>query len=395
MSNHIDIEYKSAKSKFILFFKGFSMGVADVIPGVSGGTIALISGIYEHLIFAISTINYKSILTLIKNVFRINTSEKSSIPFIFLITLISGIGTGILLMSKIIPYLMEEFPFYTYSLFFGLILFSITIPYKKMDHGYIEYILMFLFALFLFLITEISPFKNFNVKIEIQNELKELKIDDSGKFNYFIPENQLKDITLYINHKNESLLKITSIEKDQNLYFEGKDINVFLRTKTYQDKLEIKGTLNKKGYLELIKKGWGKYLWIFFVASIAICAMILPGISGAYILVLFGEYQNILKALYDKQFDIILVFILGIVTGILSFVKLLKYLLENYHSYTMAALTGFLIGSLNKIFPGRYLSTNYTTKEIIIGILIIFLGAFLLYLLEKISQKIGDPEPPI
>jgi uncharacterized membrane protein len=298
-------------------------------------------------------------------------------------------------MSKIIPYLMEEFPFYTYSLFFGLILFSITIPYKKMDHGYIEYILMFLFALFLFLITEISPFKNFNVKIEIQNELKELKIDDSGKFNYFIPENQLKDITLYINHKNESLLKITSIEKDQNLYFEGKDINVFLRTKTYQDKLEIKGTLNKKGYLELIKKGWGKYLWIFFVASIAICAMILPGISGAYILVLFGEYQNILKALYDKQFDIILVFILGIVTGILSFVKLLKYLLENYHSYTMAALTGFLIGSLNKIFPSRYLSTNYTTKEIIIGILIIFLGAFLLYLLEKISQKIGDPEPPI
>jgi len=139
----------------------------------------------------------------------------------------------------------------------------------------------------------------------------------------------------------------------------------------------------------------GKYLWIFFVASVAICAMILPGISGAYILVLFGEYQNILKALYERQLDIIFVFILGIVVGILSFVRLLKYLLQKYHSYTMAALTGFLVGSLNKIYPMKYIGHKPEVKEILLAISIAIGGALLLYLLEKLSSKIGDPEPPV
>lgn len=394
MSNHIDKEYKSIKAKLILFFKGFSMGAADIIPGVSGGTIALISGIYEHLIFALSSINAKEVIQFLKSLIR-KSQNKSNIPFVFLITLVAGIGTGILSMSRIIPFFMEEYPFYTYSLFFGLILFSIFIPYKKMEHGIIEYILIIVFAIIIFFITSINPYKNFYIQIEISDQIKTIKIDDSGKFQFIIPANQAENLTIYLQKNQKNLLTITTFEPDKHFSIEQDSISLFLRTKSHQEFLEVKGNLSQKGFFYILEKGIGKYIWIFFVASIAICAMILPGISGAYILVLFGEYQNILKALYEKQIDILFVFILGIVTGILSFVRLLKYLLQKYHSYTMAVLTGFLVGSLNKIFPGRYIDHKPETNEILIAIFIAFVGGILLFLLEKLSQKIGDPEPPI
>ncbi len=395
MSNHIDLEYKSLKSKIILFLKGFSMGTADIIPGVSGGTIALISGIYEHLILALSSINLKEILLFLKKIFTRNPNIQTKIPLFFLIVLISGIASGILSMSRIIPFLMEEYPFYTYSLFFGLILFSVSIPYKKMSHGMMEYILITIFAIFTFILTDIEPYKGFYVQLEFNEHTKRVKIDDSGKFQFELPNHLANEITMYIFKDQKTLLSLTSIEPDKNISLDLDEISFFMRTKQQKDNIEVKGYISRKTGFSFLGSMAGKYLWIFFVASVAICAMILPGISGAYILVLFGEYQNILKALYQKQLDIIFVFILGIVIGILSFVRLLKYLLKKYHSYTMAALTGFLVGSLNKIYPMRYISHKPELKEILLAITIALVGALLLYLLEKLSYKIGDPEPPI
>ena len=395
MSNHIDVEYKSLKSKIILFLKGFSMGSADIIPGVSGGTIALISGIYEHLILALSSINLKEILLVLKKIFTRNPSIQTKIPLAFLIVLVFGIASGILSMSRIIPFLMEEYPFYTYSLFFGLILFSITIPYKKMDHGMIEYILITIFAIFTFILTDIEPYKGFYVQLELNEHTKKVKIDDSGKFQFELPNHLANEITLYIYKDQKTLLSITTIEPDKNISFDLDEISFFMRTKQQENSIEVKGYISYKTGFSFLGSVIGKYLWIFFVASVAICAMILPGISGAYILVLFGEYQNILKALYEKQIDIIFAFVLGIMIGILSFVRLLKYLLQKYHSFTMAALTGFLFGSLNKIYPMRYISHRPELREIFLAISIAILGALLLYLLEKLSYKIGDPEPPV
>jgi len=395
MSNHIDVEYKSFKSKVILFLKGFSMGTADIIPGVSGGTIALISGIYEHLILALSSINPKEILLFLKKIFTRNSNIQTKIPIVFLIVLVSGIASGILSMSRIIPFLMDEYPFYTYSLFFGLILFSVTIPYKKMDHGMIEYILITIFAIFTFILTDIEPYKGFYVQLELNEHTKKVKIDDSGKFQFELPNHLANQITMYIFKDQKTLLSITTIEPDKNISLDLDEISFFMRTKHQKDNIEVKGYISHKTGFSFLGFMVGKYLWIFFVASVAICAMILPGISGAYMLVLFGEYQNILKALYERQLDIIFVFILGIVVGILSFVRLLKYLLQKYHSYTMAALTGFLVGSLNKIYPMKYIGHKPEVKEILLAISIAIGGALLLYLLEKLSSKIGDPEPPV
>lgn len=395
MSNHIDVEYKSFKSKIILFLKGFSMGTADIIPGVSGGTIALISGIYEHLILALSSINPKEILLFLKKILTRNSNIQTKIPIVFLIVLVFGIASGILSMSRIIPFLMDEYPFYTYSLFFGLILFSVTIPYKKMVHGMIEYILITIFAIFTFILTDIEPYKGFYVQLELNEHTKKVKIDDSGKFQFELPNHLANQITMYIFKDQKTLLSITTIEPDKNISLDLDEISFFMRTKQQKDNIEVKGYISHKTGFSFLGFMVEKYLWIFFVASVAICAMILPGISGAYMLVLFGEYQNILKALYERQLDIIFVFILGIVVGILSFVRLLKYLLQKYHSYTMAALTGFLVGSLNKIYPMKYIGHKPEVKEILLAISIAIGGALLLYLLEKLSSKIGDPEPPV
>ncbi len=395
MSNHIDAEYRNLKNKVILFFKGYSMGAADIIPGVSGGTIALISGIYEHLIRAISSIKPKQIILLIKKILKPDSSIQTEIPITFLIVLVTGIGIGILSMSRLIPYLMEEYTFYTYSFFFGLILFSITIPYKKMDHGIIEYILMIIFAIILFIITDYNPYKNFSVYYKIGEKIIKSRLDDSGKFKFNVSENQFHQLTIQIVNNYTTVETINDLKINSHFIKQNDGISIFLQTKTINNNdVEIKGSISKKYTLFRETSIWVRYLWVFFVAAIAICAMILPGISGAYILVLFGEYQNILKALYQIEIDIILTFLLGIITGLLSFVRLLKYLLEKYHSYTMAVLTGFLIGSLNKIFPLKYIS-EINTKEITISIIIILMGSIILYILEKLSVKLGDPEPPI
>lgn len=393
MKNHIDLEYQSISSKIILYFKGFSMGAADIIPGVSGGTIAFISGIYEHLIYAISSIKFKEIINLFKKI--IYPSTHTNIPYMFLIVLTLGIGSGILSMSRLIPYLMEEYPFYTYSVFFGLIIFSITIPYKKMNHGFQEYLLMLIFAIVVFFITDINPYKSYEVLVKNNDTTEKLKLDDSGKFHIEIKKEVWDSLEIRILKDKKELFLISNLNPNESFNSVKDSNSLFLRIKEKRDYIEIKGNIATETLSNFFHEGIGKYLWIFFVASIAICAMILPGISGAYILVLFGEYQYILKALHDKQLDIIIVFLIGVATGLLSFVRILEYMLEKYHSYTMAALTGFLIGSLNKIYPFKYLENEVHIHEIVIGISLIFLGAIFLFFLEQLSRKVGDPEPPI
>ncbi len=393
MKNQVDLEYQSISSKFILFFKGFSMGAADIIPGVSGGTIAFISGIYEHLIYAISSIKFKEIIKLLKKIFQ--PSIQTEIPYTFLLVLALGIGSGILSMSRLIPYLMEEYPFYTYSVFFGLILFSITIPYKKMNHGLLEYFLMFIFAIALFFITDINLYKEYEVIIKKEEQIKTVQLDDSGKFHFDIPKEDLSKVEIHILQSKKEIFFVSDLQSNEHYTAQKDSTSLFLRIKSKEDYVEIKGNVAIEFLTSFLHQGFGRYLWIFFVASIAICAMILPGISGAYILVLFGEYQYILRALHEKQLDIIIVFLMGVATGLLSFVKLLKYLLQKYHSYTMASLTGFLIGSLNKIYPFKYLEKEVGFHEITIAVVLILLGAFFLFLLEQLSRRIGDPEPPI
>ncbi len=287
----------------VLYLKGLAMGAADIIPGVSGGTIALIAGIYEKLIEAISSVKLYHALDAARLLLffynpRIRESALRSLREIhwgFLITLILGILTSLLTMAKYMPWILNNYPYYAYSFFFGLILFSIQFPYRTIRHGAWEYILIIFFAALIFWLTGLR-----------------------------------------------------SVEGSYNL------------------------------------------LYVFMCGTVAITAMILPGISGSYILVLLGEYKLMLEALHRMDFVVIAVFVLGIIIGILTFIRFLNYLLKKHHSLTMASLTGIMVGSLGSIWPLKFVKGPLPQMPgmlIIHGVLLALLGIFIIAALETLSRK--------
>lgn len=241
---------------FILVFKGMAMGAADVVPGVSGGTIAFISGIYEELIATLNSINLNSLKTL--KLQGVSATWKK-INGNFLLALFVGILLSILSLSKLVAWLLLEEAVLLWAFFFGLVLASIIFVLKKINQWNS--------AVFLGLIL-------------------------GGVFAY-----QLTQLNALGN-------------SDSNWY-------------------------------------------LFLSGAIAICAMILPGISGAFILVILGSYANVLQALNDKDIAKITIFMTGALIGILSFSRLLKWLFKRFKNMTLAVLTGFMIGALSKIWPWK------------------------------------------
>ncbi|WP_048812614.1 DUF368 domain-containing protein [Methanobrevibacter ruminantium] len=263
------------------------MGSADTIPGVSGGTIALITGIYERLIHAISSIKFGFIKPLIKLDFA-GFKEKlfEEIDFELFIPLVLGIGIAVLTLSKVIRYLLQNYTAYTFSFFLGLILASAYILYTKLDEINIKLIILTIIGIILSYI--------------------------------FVGLNPIA--------ANHSLIVL------------------------------------------------------FFSGMIAICAMILPGISGSFLLLLLGQYAYMLDSLNSLNFTEIIVFIAGAFIGILGFSKILNYLLENYESATMAFLIGIMIGTLR--LPFNQITSNLTGSWLICLILAI-IGVVLIVVLEK------------
>lgn len=234
------------------------MGAADVVPGVSGGTIAFISGIYEELIGTLNNINFL-LLKHLKTQGLKSTWKKANGPF--LLALLLGVFVSIVSLAKGVEWVLEHHPILLWSFFFGLILASIIYVGKQIKttaKDFKIFIAMAIGAAIAYLITTINP----------------------------------------------------SVASDTNLF-------------------------------------------LFFAGALAICAMILPGISGAFILVIIGAYAPVLEAINSRNLKTILIFGAGAVVGLLSFSKLLKWLFEKYHRMTLAVITGFMIGSLNKIWPWK------------------------------------------
>jgi len=275
------------KEIFLIFIRGFFMGSADTIPGVSGGTIALITGIYERLIHAISSIKFGFIKPLVKLDFDGFKSKLiEEIDFELFIPLILGIGIAVLTLSKVIAYLLEYHTAYTFSFFLGLILASAYILYTKLDEINIKLIVLTVIGIVLSYI--------------------------------FVGLNPIA--------ANHSLIVL------------------------------------------------------FISGLIAICAMILPGISGSFLLLLLGQYEYMLNSLNSLNITEIVVFIAGAIIGILGFSKILNYLLENYESATMAFLIGIMLGTLR--LPINQISTNLTGSWLVCLVLAI-IGVVLIIILEK------------
>ncbi|MDC3227503.1 DUF368 domain-containing protein [Flavobacteriaceae bacterium] len=303
---------RSLKDYIIVSLKGMAMGAADVVPGVSGGTIAFISGIYEELLNSISSFKFSLINVLkhegIKVVWKkINGS--------FLLALFIGICFSVLSLAKLIENLLENHPILIWSFFFGLVLASIIYIAKQIKLWNIKCYLYLIFGLiFAYYITTLNP-------VITQNSSP----------------------------------------------------------------------------------------WFLFLAGmIAICAMILPGISGSFILVLLGAYKPILNAINTKDFFSIIIFMAGAVLGLLTFSRVLKWLFSTYKNYTLALLIGFIAGSLNKIWPwketiswrtnSKGIEVPFTTtsvspfsfdgdSKLLMAGLLAIIGFGLILLLEKLAVK--------
>lgn len=243
-------------NKLFLFLKGMAMGAADVVPGVSGGTIAFITGIYEELIESINRINLEALKTLRKEGFA---AAWNYINGWFFVPLFLGIGVSIISLAKGISWLLENQPVLLWSFFFGLVFASIYFVGKQVKQWSFPPIVAFLIGAAIAYMITILP-----------------------------------------------------------------------------------------------ASGSNDALWYLFLSgSIAICAMILPGISGSFILVLLGSYSTVLNAIHERDFAIIAVVGAGAIIGLLSFARVLKLMFAKYHDLTIALLSGFLLGSLNKIWPWK------------------------------------------
>ena len=291
------------KDYAVLTLKGMAMGAADVVPGVSGGTIAFIAGIYDELINSIKSINMHSLKLLFTG--KIADFWKA-VNGNFLFALLLGIAISVFSLAKLITYLLLNEPVLVWSFFFGLVLASTWFVTKDI--------------------------KGWNWKTV------------AGFVGGAV-------IAYYIT-------VATPAETSTNLMF------------------------------------------IFLCGAIAICAMILPGISGSFILVLLGKYFYVMEAVKTLDLVVLGVFAFGAALGITSFSRVLSYALKNFRNITLSVLSGFMLGSLNKVWPWKEVEKLVSdghevmiehniapNTEVAEAVVLMLIGFILVYVLEKISAK--------
>lgn len=249
---------KEKRNYLMLVLKGIGMGAADVIPGVSGGTIAFITGIYEELIGSIRSFDLTALRLLLRLDLR---GFWKHVNGNFLVSVLLGIGISIFSLAKLMKYLLENHPIFVWSFFFGLIIASSWLVAREVKRWSVGTVIALVVGVAAaYVITVLNPVQ----------------------------------------------------------------------------------TLTNPSWWFIILSG-----------AVAICAMILPGISGAFILLLMGMYSFVIGAVSTFQWSVLLLFAVGAVAGIISFSHLLSWLLEKFHGLTVALLTGFMLGSLNKIWPWK------------------------------------------
>ena len=309
----METKKKSLLQWFGITLRGMAMGAADVVPGVSGGTIAFITGIYEELISSLDAINFAAIKTLKRDGVKAFWQQVNGN---FFVALFLGVAISVFSLAKLVTFLLVSYPVLLWSFFFGLVLASFIVVLKTV--------------------------KEWNVKTIV------------------------------------ALLVGAVIA----------------------------------GWISLMEStADGEALWyILLSGAIAVCAMILPGISGAFILVLLGSYNRIINGIKDLDFVVIALFGIGCVIGLLSFSKVLKYMFTHYKALVLALLSGFLLGSLLKIWPwknrvgdtpivvhsdGRedYMMTNVLphafegNPQLSYTIIMAVVGLLLVLVLERFSPK--------
>ncbi|MCU0318235.1 MAG: DUF368 domain-containing protein [Amoebophilaceae bacterium] len=246
-----------------LFIKGIGIGSADILPGVSGGTIALITGIYDELLEAIQAFDLTAVKLLRTGQFKLLWKHLHGD---FLLPLSMGISLSLATAVRIVMYLLAYYPIQTWSFIGGLLAVSTCTIYQQIRQWHLRTIFISLSGIFLV----------------------------------------------------HSVTQATPLQTPNTSWFIG------------------------------------------LSGIIAVCAMLLPGISGSFMLLLLGKYAFMLDALKNFKLDILVTFALGGVVGLLGFSRLIAWLLRKYHDNTLALLAGFMLGSLRKIWPWKQCCTSLT-----------------------------------
>lgn len=290
-----------------LFVTGLSMGIADLVPGVSGGTIAFLSGIYEELLESIRIVSGTTLKLLLQGKMILAVQ---SVPFSFLIPLVGGLGLSIFSLANLLSWLLNSYPVFVWSFFFGLVLASVFIVLKRV-----------------------------------------VSWDLPDKIAFTVAT-----IAAYF------LVGAVPIETPTNLLF------------------------------------------IFLSGAIAICAMILPGISGSFILLLLGKYQYILAAVVGRDFLTLAVFIGGCIIGLSVFARFLSWLFAHHHDISVVVLAGIMLGSIRKIWPWKevvatrinshgevvpFIENNVLPatldESVLLAIILVIAGMVIMYTLDRLK----------
>jgi putative membrane protein len=304
---------RTPREAAMLWLKGVCMGGADIIPGVSGGTIAFITGIYFQLVDAIRSFDARFLSRLL----RLNLSGAlAEVHARFLACLLFGILTAIVTMAGLMNYMLNNHPVEIWSLFFGLIAASIFVVGR-----------------------EIKPLNALNMGFVL-----------------------LGAVGSYL------LVGMIPVSTPETLSF------------------------------------------IFLCGSIAICAMILPGISGAFLLLMLGKYEYVTRTLKNPflwdNFVVIATFAAGAVVGIVLFSRVLHFLLNRWHAATVSVLTGFMIGALRKVWPWKEVLESAVirgkmhvlrtqnvlpdgfTGQVALAVGLFILGVLVVVVLERLSNRV-------
>lgn len=294
---------RNRKDYIILALKGCAMGMADVVPGVSGGTIAFISGIYEELLDSIRSINGQALRLLFGGRFGALWRQVNGN---FLTAVFVGIGVAFLSLARVMTWLLENEPVAIWSFFFGLIIASAILVGREVRRWSV---------------------------------VNAAALLTGGALAWWIT------------------------------------VATPAQTPT---------------------EGW----FVFLTGAVAICAMILPGISGSFILLLLGKYAFMMEAIGNLRIKTIALFGAGAVVGIVSFSHLLSWLLKRWHDVTVALLMGFMLGSLNKVWPwkeavGETVERNVTPghfagdPEAGLAVVLCAAGFLLIWGIEWIGKRIN------
>jgi len=299
-----------------LFFKGMGVGAANVIPGVSGGTIELITGIFEKLINSIKSFDLKAVRFIFTGKFK---SFARHVNLDFLIAVFSGIAVSILSLAKLLDYLFNNYPVYVWAYFFGLILSSIYFVSKRISHWHFSVIIcMITGAAIAALISILNP----------------------------------------------------AVENDS-------------------------------------------FIYLVICGIVAICSMILPGLSGSFVLVLMGNYKLVMiNAVTNFRLEILIPVALGAASGLIAFSHFLSWVYRKFRDQTIAILTGFILGSLSILWPwqkpvvladaagnpilkdGKQIVSGFAkyvpgefNREVIIVIALVLAGFITILVTEKLAKQ--------